>query len=92
VARELVEGHHPNDGECFGLFIERFFRRNAAANSNKRRRVGGISIPTEGLGGATTVLFSPKNVNQDVCSVAVSMTMCRLCTPGVSLVHTLSNL
>jgi hypothetical protein len=42
VARELVEGLHPNDGELFGPFIERFFRSTAAAaSSSKRRRVGG---------------------------------------------------
>jgi hypothetical protein len=40
VERELVEGHHPNDGKMFGPFIERFFMSNAA-NLNKRRRVGG---------------------------------------------------
>jgi hypothetical protein len=43
VDRELVVGHHPNDGELFGPFIERFFKNNAAATaaSKKRRRADG---------------------------------------------------
>jgi NADH:ubiquinone oxidoreductase subunit len=42
VARELVEGHHPNDGELFGPFVERFLMSNAAAaNLNKRCCIGG---------------------------------------------------
>jgi hypothetical protein len=41
VDRELVAGHHPNDGELFGPFIERFFKNAAATAAKKRRRADG---------------------------------------------------